>query len=250
MKFFLLLLFVSTFSWARPVVLLAHFDSFGRAPFNNSENIAKNIFKTLKLQNDIDIKLCGLNTIFDKSFYQLETCLRELQELPSLVLALGESNCQLKIETLSRNLDHSKGPDNDGIERRNEIIIPGANKALPFTYPLPEMYCSLTPQDRRYLNISNNAGSFVCNNLAFLFSNYYPNLSFGFIHVPAHNCQNLPARSKSAESNLVQMITAALNSKSHGKLATTKNEYRVLRDRSINNKCHYEFYNRARGIDE
>jgi pyroglutamyl-peptidase len=249
MKLALFFLFFSVASHARPVVLLSHFDTFGKAPFNNSTKVALLFAEKFKNHPEFELKLCNLNTVFDKSFYQLEDCLNALPEAPKLILGLGESNCNFKMEIMGRNLDKTKGPDNEGNERLNTPVIPGAPKEIGFTYPLPQMYCALPEADRKEAEVSNNAGTFVCNNLAYQFAQRYEDLTFGFIHVPANNCRNLDAKNVTALRNLESMITAAVKVDTFSRLPTKKKELDMLRsDKS--DKCLNEFYKRAKGADE
>lgn len=246
----LLLLLISVEAWSRPVVLVSYFDAFGKAPFNNSEKIAGLLLKKVEAHPDFDLKLCGLNTVFDKSTYQLEDCLRALPSAPVLVLGLGEANCNFKIETLGRNLDKTAGPDNEGNERNKTEIIPSGPGAIGLNYPLAEMYCALPANDRKEIEISNNAGSFVCNNLAYQFAHLYPDLTFGFIHVPSHHCRGLPQKDIVTLRNLEKMIQAAVKTTHFERLSTTKGEIRKLRDTHQDNQCLSEFYKRTKGIDE
>lgn len=249
MKLAFFFLFFSVASHARPIVLLSHFDSFGKAPFNNSTKVALALAERVKNHPDFELKLCNLNTVFDKSFYQLEDCLAALPETPKLILGLGESNCNFKIEIMGRNLDKTKGPDNDGIERNNTPIIPNGPKEIGFNYPLPQMYCSLPESDRKETEVSNNAGTFVCNNMAYQFADKYDDLPFGFIHVPANNCRNLEAKNVVALRNLESMIKAAVKINEFTRIPTRKKELDELRANK-SDKCINEFYKRAKGADE
>lgn len=250
MKTGLLLIFFSFSAWSRPLVLVGHFDAFGKAPFNNSEKIAKRLLEKLKDHPEFELKLCGLNTIFVKSSYQLEDCLKAQTRTPKLVLGLGEANCNFKIETMARNLDNTVGPDNDGIERHNTVILPEADEVIGLNYPLAKMYCSLSDKERKDLQVSNHAGSFVCNNLAFQFAHLYPDLTFGFIHVPSHHCRNLERKDVVTLDNLEKMITAAVKTTEFKRLSTTKSELKKLRETYKDNQCLSEFYKRTKGIDE
>jgi pyroglutamyl-peptidase len=249
MKMTLILILLSAPVWSRPLVLVSHFDAFGKASFNNSEVIAKKLEENFK-DSEIDLRLCPLRTAFDQSFYALEDCLKGLEDSPKLVLGLGESNCNLKIETLGRNLDKTIGPDNDGVERSSTPIVSHGPEAIGFSYPLQEMYCSLSSKDRSKIEVSNNAGSFVCNNLAYQFSYHYDDVPFGFIHIPSNNCSNLNKKTETAIQHLTQMIKVAVESKNTQRLPTTKNELTELRASTKGQECLNEFYNRAKGIDE
>jgi len=244
------LLLITSSVWAKPIVLIGHFDAFGNATLNNATEVALELVKRNKDHPDFELKLCELKTVFDKSYYQLEDCLKALPEVPKMVLGLGEANCNIKIETMGRNLDNTKGPDNEGIERKNEIIIPGAPKEFGFNYPLPQMYCALESKERNLLEVSNNAGSFVCNNLAYQFSYKYQDTVFGFIHVPANNCRDLPERSEVAVNLLTKMISAAVKEEEVVRLSTSKDELQLLRRQFKNDRCLSEFYKRTKGADE
>lgn len=250
MKILLYLLFTCLTVWGKPLVLLGHFDPYDNYPSNNSQTIAEELLEKSKNRLDFEIKICPLRTVFDESFLQFEDCLNNLPEEPKLVLGLGESNCNFKIETMARNLDQTYGPDNNGNERNQSIIILGAPEAIGFTYPLTQMYCALSPVQRAKTEVSNNAGSFVCNNFAFQFSYQYPNLKFGFIHVPAHNCDKLQKRNEDTIENLQIMIEAGLKENTSIRLPVIKDDIEVLRKSVDRNSCLYDFYKRAKGIDE
>lgn len=235
--------------WARPVVLLSYFDAFDKAPFNNSERVALTLNQKLKNHPEFELKLCALSTVFDKSFAQLENCLKNESQAPALVLGLGEANCNFKIEIAGRNFDKTKGPDNEGNERKSTKILAEGEAAVALNYPLDKMYCSLDHKNRALVEVSNNAGTFVCNNLAYQFAHYYPEETFGFIHVPSHNCKDLPAKTEVAIANLSNMIPEAIKHASK-RLPIYKNEIKTRRKSYENDACLNEFYKRVKGIDE
>lgn len=247
-----LLVFLALFSgvlWAKPLVLVGHFDAFGKAPFNNSEKVAKVLFEKMKDHPEVELRLCSLTTVFDKSFYQLEDCYKSLPHEPKMILGLGESNCNFKIEIMARNFDKTKGADNEGNER-NAVIIPGAPNEFGFRYPLADMYCSLPQKERAMIEVSNNAGAFVCNNLAYQFAFHYQDVVFGFIHVPANNCRDIETKTATAVSNLESMILASVKKSDVSRFPTKKKEFQILRDSSKADKCLSEFYKRTKGADE
>lgn len=250
MKLALFFILFSFSIWARPLVLVGYFDAFGQAPFNNSERVAKLLMEKMKGHPEVDLRLCSLQTVFDKSFYQLEDCLRDMPETPHLVLGLGESNCNFKVEIMGRNKDHTYGPDNEGNERVNSPVIPGGPAEIGLKYPLAKMYCSLPVQERKEIEVSNNAGSFVCNNLAYQFAYTYENLVFGFIHVPANHCRNLERKTATSVKNLESMILEAIKVKTVERLPVKKKELEVFRQQHRNDQCLSEFYKRAKGADE
>ena len=257
MKYILFLsVLVGSFNlWAKPVVLVSYFDAFGNAPFNNSDRVAKALLARFGgPDSPIEMRLCSLETKFEKAYGQLESCYKNLEVAPTMILGLGESSCDLKIEMIMRNKDKTYGPDNGGIERNNTLIIPEAPSAIGLTYPLPQMYCALGNKERRNIVVSNDAGSFVCNNVAFQMSYYYPESSFGFIHVPASNCRKLERKTEETVSQLERMIVAAVDHLAIDpvpqRLPVTKNEIREARMNLMNkDQCLSEFYNRAKAFD-
>jgi pyrrolidone-carboxylate peptidase len=242
--------------WAKPLVLVSYFDAFGKAPFNNSEHVAKALLARFSLpESQVDLKLCALETKYEKAYGQLETCKKELSDAPVMILGLGESTCDLKIEMIMRNKDKTFGPDNGGVERDNTVIIPEAPAAIGMTYPLPQMYCALNSKERKNLNVSNNAGSFVCNNVAFQMSYYYPEISFGFIHVPAQNCRKLDRRTEDSVSQIERMIIAGVNQLALDSMAqrlpVTKAELKDAKAKLVNkDQCLNEFFDRAKTFDK
>lgn len=242
--------------WARPLVLVSYFDPFGKIPFNNSDRVARALEARFAAPDSlINVKLCSLDTKYEAAYGQLESCKKNLSETPTLILGLGESSCDLKLEMVMRNKDKTYGPDNGGVEKNNTVIIPEAPTALGMTYPLPQMYCALGSKERRNLEVSNNAGSFVCNNVAFQMSYYYPEVSFGFIHVPASNCRKLEKKTEETVSQIERMMVAAVNQIAIDpvpqRLPVTKAELRDTRARLVNKEqCLSEFYDRAKSFDK
>ena len=256
MKFILLSFLLSAGALARPTVLISYFDPFGNAPVNNSETVAKALVqKAGKLGVPFEIKLCRVQTKFDVSFDELRDCVNTLPEKPVLVLGLGETGCELKIELMARNLDRTKGPDNAGVERKNTPIVKGAPPAYGLNYPLDEMYCSLGAAERKEIIVSNNAGSFVCNNMAYQTAWFESDLNFGFMHVPSHFCRNITQKNEKIVSNLLTMINrgveVSLENPVRPRLPVTKDELQVIRDQhSGGDPCLSSFYKLARAWDD
>lgn len=254
MKFLFLGLLITQITWAKPTVLVSFFDPFGKAPVNNSETVA-NLLVAKSANLPFEIKLCKVQTKFDVSVEELRDCIAALPERPILVVSLGETGCDVKIETLGRNLDRTRGADNAGVERKNSPIVEGADAAVGFTYPLPNMYCALPEANRKALIVSNNAGSFVCNNLAYQMAWFETDLNFGFIHVPDHSCRNLAAKNQLAVETLLTMldggVKASLARTELVRFPVKKTELESFRRRyDKDDKCLSDFYKRARGFDE
>lgn len=230
-------------------MIVGHFDPFGKAPFNNSTVVAKEIASRLDGAPDIEISLCPLSTSFDKAFLEMENCVRGAKVRPAIVLGIGEALCELKLETMGRNLDNTFGPDNDGVERKKKRIIEDAKDVLGINAPVAHMYCGLSPQDQKSVFVSSNPGSFVCNNLIFQYLYNYPEENFSFIHVPSHNCKNLEIKNQQNIPRIITMIRSGVKSQSLGTVPTTKKELRNFQSGQAN-LCHKKFYGLIQGSDE
>jgi len=264
MKHLFLLTLVTYVAWSKPIVMISYFDAFHRASFNNSETVAVALAQKLGSDSSpVSIALCPLNTIFDQAYAQTETCLKKLSPRPVMVVGLGESSCDLKVETMVKNNDQTVGPDNAGIQRSDTSIIAGAPLVLGLRYPLPQMYCALNRSERNNIELSNFAGSFVCNNTAYQMSYYYSDVLYGFIHVPANNCTNLTARTNSSILMLEKMITQGAtylsgelseedlpHTSNEVRLSVKKNEIKKLRRQYQENECLEEYFKRVKGDDE
>jgi len=258
-----ILLLASPFAWSKGTVLVSHYDAFGKAKFNNSEKIAQLLKEHFK-NSEIRIEICALKTVFDKSYGELENCLKSLPNAPILVLSLGEYGCEMKAETILRNYDFTQGPDNEGGERDGEII-PNSKAFAGLRYPLPVMYCGLSKKERRFLTISNDAGSFVCNNTAYQMNQNYPDLQFGLIHVPANHCWNLDHKNKLTVKILSTMIQSGVqflgseffmspnipHPSNELKLPILKSEISDLANSfAESNACLHDYFKNSHGVDE
>lgn len=265
MKLLILLILSISTVWAKPIVMISYYDAFGRAPFNNSEIVARALAQNLNSANSpFEVQLCPLNTIFDVAYVQSYKCLKALSEPPLLFLGLGESTCDLKIETMMRNNDRTYGPDNIGNERRNTPVSPGAPAIVGLRYPLPQMYCALNSSERSQLVLSNNAGSFVCNNTAYQMSHNHSDIQYGFIHVPSSHCPDVAIKTPSVIKILSKMIQEATVYLTTGeekmglphpnndeRLSTKKAELKKLRKLyEKEDQCLGEYLNKVKGADE
>lgn len=249
MKMLLLLTFATTSLWGKSLVVVGHFDPFGKAPFNNSTTVAKEIAARLAGDQEVEVSLCPLSTSFDKAFLEMESCVRSAPTPPSLILGLGEAFCEMKIETMGRNLDNTFGPDNDGVERKNKKIIEDASDVLGIKAPVAQMYCSLTPMEQKNFSVSSNPGSFVCNNLIFQYLHQYPEERLSFIHVPSHNCKNLEFKNQQNIPKIITMIKSGIRVQSTEAIPTTKKGLRS-KSQEMTDSCLKRFYRSIKGSDE
>lgn len=245
--------FIMANAYAKPVLVLSAFDTFGTSPFNNSEVVARKLVKELKQTNDfpVEIELCLLPTVYDLAEEKLSRCVAKFQGQELIgVISLGEAFCSIKIETMATNYDKNtaKGSsaDNHG-QRRDAPIINGASEKLGFTLPLDELYCSLTKEEKKHSLISVDTGSFVCNNTAYLFRHNNPNTPYTFVHLPANNCNNLDELNSISSSIIKKLILKTLESYekrlTHSFPLNKKDAREMMRQ---NDGCYRDFYRELR----
>jgi pyrrolidone-carboxylate peptidase len=188
-KLLLLILFLNTNLMANTVVI-SGFDAFDNNSGNNSEVIGKLLQKKF-LDSSINVHYCQLRTVYFKSSEELKDCINSLPNTPDFVIGLGENNCKgLKFETRAKNWMKDISHDNDGIHYSGEVIRAGENKKVIMSLNLKPLYKLLSKADRKFVTLSKNQGSFVCNNLSFIMAKDLTNIAYTFIHVPSFSCKD------------------------------------------------------------
>jgi len=187
-KWLITLLFISTELIASTVVV-SGFDAFDNNKGNNSEVIGKLISKKFSRTN-INVHFCQLRTVYFKSSEQLKDCINSLPSKPDYIIGLGEANCSgLKFETAAKNWMKDISQDNDGIHYEGEVIRPNENDKVAMTLKLKPLYKLLSRRDKRFVSVSKDQGTFVCNNLSYIMASDLTDIPYTFIHVPRYNCK-------------------------------------------------------------
>ncbi|GAA5334552.1 MULTISPECIES: pyroglutamyl-peptidase I [Thermus] len=105
---------------------------------------------------------------------------------PQAVLHLGlaENRPLLTLERLAVNLLDFERPDNRGVLKEDEAVVPGGPLALPARFPVKEGVRRLREAGIP-ARISLSAGSYLCNQ-AFYLSLYHlpPSVPVAFVHLP------------------------------------------------------------------
>lgn len=151
-------------------VLVSAFKPFYKA--NNNYSI-----EVLNYINNVD--KCIIDVIYDECFEELKIN-RNLEEY-DLIVSLGEARSRsvLTIEKYAKNVSSCSISDNSGIIKQNQKINTDGKDLLETLVDLNK--CS------DLVELSEDAGKFVCNNLYYHLLEKYPNKSV-FIHIP--NCND------------------------------------------------------------
>ncbi|WP_436854520.1 pyroglutamyl-peptidase I [Staphylococcus caeli] len=165
-------------------ILVTGFDPFGGEKINPALEAVK------LLPNDIaghEIKKLEIPTVFHKSKDVIQSHLQQSQY--DIVLAIGQAGGRYEItpERVGINIDDARIPDNEGNQPIDEPIQREGEAAYFSNLPVKRMTEAMKKQGVP-ARLSNTAGTFVCNHilyqLGYLQATRFPDIKFGFIHVP------------------------------------------------------------------
>ena len=134
---------------------------------------------------------------------------------PCAVIMVGQAagRDKLSLERIAINVDDCEHPDNDNDLRVSSPIDPNGSDGLFATLPLRELLEAL---DRAQIpsEISNTAGTYVCNHLMYEMLAYAKRLDAGclagFIHVPLIPSQTVEGELANKPSMPLETITKGL----------------------------------------
>lgn len=127
-----------------------------------------------------------LPTAFAQSQRELAMMMDELA--PAIVLGVGQAGgrSRLSIERVAINVQDARMADNSGAQPIDEAVVVEGPAAYFSTLPIKAMLKALLAE-RLPAEISNTAGTFVCNHVAYLMLHVAakrPGVRAGFIHIP------------------------------------------------------------------
>ncbi|KLO23990.1 pyrrolidone-carboxylate peptidase [Marinitoga sp. 1197] len=165
-------------------VLVTGFDPFGGEKINPSFKAVKRLPDKIM---DTEIVKMEIPTVFYKSIEILRSKMCEIQ--PDIVICVGQARgrAHISIERVAINIDDARIEDNEGNKPEDKPIFFDGENAYFSNLPIKEIVKGVKsigiPAE-----ISNTAGTFVCNHLLYGLM-YYIHKDFkrtlgGFIHVP------------------------------------------------------------------
>ena len=165
-------------------LLITAFDPFGGSEENASLELLRALPETLE---GAEIVKLVLPTVFRRSG---EKAIQRAEEVrPDAIVCMGQAGGRRAItpERVGLNLMDARIPDNDGFQPVDEPILPGGPAAYFSTLPIKPMAAAIRAAGVP-AEISNTAGTFVCNSLFYQMRHYTetrcPEVPCGFIHVP------------------------------------------------------------------
>ncbi|MEW5835238.1 MAG: pyroglutamyl-peptidase I [Pseudomonadota bacterium] len=167
-----------------PRILLTGFDPFGGETVNPSWEAVSALHGRRVAGHRIVAR--QLPTEFAASLRALRRALRE--ERPAIVLGVGQAGgrSRLSLERVAINVNDARIPDNAGAQPVDEPVVAGGPAAYFSTLPIKAMLAALR-EEGLPAEISNTAGTYVCNHIAYAMAHYTARLRgvrSGFLHVP------------------------------------------------------------------
>lgn len=165
-------------------ILVTGFDPFEGNQVNPSWEAVKQLPDHI---GQHDITKLEVPTVFHKVMNVIQQALDSEQY--DAVVAVGQAGGRAEItpERIGINIDDARIADNDGQQPIDIPIQPKGALAYFSNLPVKRMTENIKQQGIP-AKLSNSAGTFVCNHilyqLGYLNATRFPNLLFGFIHVP------------------------------------------------------------------
>ncbi len=187
-------------------ILLTAFDAFG----GESINPALKAVSLVKAPEGVELSKLEVPTVFGKSVDVVAAAME--REQPDAVICIGQAGGRKAVtpERVAINLMDAGIADNEGFIPVDLPIVPGGENALFSTLPIKAMVFAIQAAGVP-AQLSNSAGTFVCNQLLYgvlnLCKEKFPNTIAGFIHVPFLPEQTV-SRTEMPSLSLASMVTA------------------------------------------
>ncbi len=209
-------------------VLVSGFEPFLELTTNPSQQVIERLSQT-KWPLNLTLERITLPVSFKRSFDHLKTKILEFE--PEFVIAFGVacSRIEISIERVAINLQEALSPDNDGSMPVEQKVVEQGPDGLFTQLPVKTMLSAVS-NDNVACDISNTAGTYVCNSLMYqlLYNSYELGYKGGFIHLPPtpNLVKGNPGVSLDVMTNAIyKMISALITDKAtlnldHNKINT------------------------------
>lgn len=166
-------------------ILLTGFEPFAGEKLNPSWEAVREIGNR-KIEG-MEIETLCLPTVFGRA---IEVAVRAMEKFnPEIVICVGQAGgrSEIGIERVAINVNDARIQDNEGKQPVDEPIAAGGPAAYWSTLPIKYMVRAIR-EEGIPAEVSNSAGTFVCNNIMYGVLNYLAqegiNCRAGFIHIP------------------------------------------------------------------
>lgn len=163
-------------------ILLTAFEQFGKISNNSSLEVVKNLTTNHEIYKVIlPVKLNSSYQILNKKIEEIN---------PEAIILCGQAASRkvISIETTAKNIITKKVSDDDEVDVNNSVIIENVSDFYYSKFPTNEALSRLISLEIP-VELSSNAGEYICNSLYFKTLHYHPNIPSVFIHFPLYKGQ-------------------------------------------------------------
>lgn len=176
-------------------ILITGFDPFGSNLINPSIEAVKLL--PTKLLN-VDIITLEVPTVLNQSIELVQQAIHHHQPDCVLSVGLAQGRQGLTIERVAININDFRIADNQNNQPIDTKVVEDGPDAYLLSVPIKAMMVKCL-ENNIPASISNTAGTFVCNHLAYgvahLAKTQYPQMLTGFVHIPSVSESNDQAMS-------------------------------------------------------
>lgn len=191
--------------------LITGFEPFGHHETNASWELAQMLASSLS--DTMDVRSLLLPVSYVRAWQTLHDELKRQRYDIVVMLGLAQSRTDISFERVAINIADASRADNDGETQHDACIIAKGPVAYFTTLPIRRM-CEAVRQEGFPANISNSAGTYVCNSVFYRAMHWSSAAEkppqIGFVHLPGANA-NLGTESMCQALRLA--ITSALEIK-------------------------------------
>lgn len=166
-------------------ILITAFEPFGGEKINPAWEAAKRL--TEKKQANLVLLKLQVPTVFGKALEKVKSNITNQQ--PDIIVSLGQAagRTGIDIERIAINIDDATSPDNENNQPIDVPVVNDGPAAYFSTLPIKAMVEAIKGAGIP-ANVSNSAGTFVCNHLMYGLLHYIHiselPVKAGFIHLP------------------------------------------------------------------
>lgn len=165
-------------------VLLTAFEPFGGETLNSSWELLRALAAEPSPHDDL--VLCVECLPVHKDHYAEALAQAIERHRPEVVLALGQAGgrptIQLERQAFNR-LDYEGAVDNGGHRIAGQVLHPDAPETLAASLPL-ERLCAVLRAAGHPVDVSADAGRFLCNAVLYELRHVHSGLAAAFVHIP------------------------------------------------------------------
>ena len=161
-------------------ILVTAFDAFD----NRETNVTTLILNKLSDKiNNFTIDKLYLPVALNSSFKIAKEHI--LSQNPDLIILCGEAanRSKISIEIKAKNIINKKLCDLDEVDLNNQIIVSNGDNVIYSTFPTVEALSQVLSENIP-IELSMDAGGYICNALFYQVQNEFKNIPCVFIHFP------------------------------------------------------------------